>query len=61
MFTMKQGFDFGAVARRGLAKVEGELLEKVLAYNLCRMALARMSVAERERAAEFSAAEALAA
>lgn len=35
MFTLKQGFDFGEVARRGLHAVHAELLEKVLAYNLC--------------------------
>ena len=44
MFTLKQGFDFGEVARRGLAAVHGELLEKVLAYDLCH--LARMRRAE---------------
>jgi len=42
MFTIKQGFTFGVVARRGLSNVYGELLEKVLAYNLCRMARARL-------------------
>jgi len=35
MFTLKQGFDFGEVARRGLSSVHAELLEKALAYNLC--------------------------
>ena len=37
MFTLKQGFDFGYVARRGLEAAHGELLEKALAYNICRM------------------------
>jgi len=41
MFTLKQGFDFGEVARRGLDNVYGELLEKVLAYNICRTARIR--------------------
>lgn len=41
MFTIKQGFDFGEVARRGLAAVHAELLEKALAYNMCRMATMR--------------------
>jgi hypothetical protein len=41
MFTLKQGFDFGEVARRGLVAAHGELLEKVLAYNLCHMARVR--------------------
>lgn len=33
MFTLKHGFDFGEVARRGLPAVHAELLEKALAYN----------------------------
>jgi len=37
IFTLKQGFDFGYVARRGLAPAHGEWLEKALAYNICRM------------------------
>jgi hypothetical protein len=41
MFTLKQGFDFGEVARRGLVAAHGEMLEKVLAYNLCHMARVR--------------------
>jgi IS5 family transposase len=35
MYTLKQGFDFGEVARRGLLAVHAELLEKALAYNAC--------------------------
>ena len=41
MFTIKHGFDFGRVARRGLAHVTAEMLEKVLAYNFCRMSSCR--------------------
>ena len=41
MFTLKQGFDFGYVARRGIHAVHAELLEKVLAYNICHMARRR--------------------
>jgi IS5 family transposase len=41
MFTLKNGYAFDAVARRGLVAVEGEMLEKALAYNACRMALTR--------------------
>ena len=48
MFTLKQGFDFGEVARRGLAAVHGELLEKVLAYNLCHLARMRRAKAAVE-------------
>jgi Transposase DDE domain len=47
MFTLKQGFDFGEVARRGLPAVHAELLEKALAYNFCRMATTRRAVARK--------------
>jgi IS5 family transposase len=45
MFTLKQGFDFGEVARRGLVAAHGELLEKALAYNLCHLARMRRTKA----------------
>jgi hypothetical protein len=41
MFTIKDGHEFGELGRRGLAPVREELLEKVLAYNLCRIILVR--------------------
>lgn len=41
MFTIKHGFNFGRVMRRGIENVRAELLEKVLAYNFCRMAEVR--------------------
>ena len=41
MFTIKDGFEFGEVGRRGLEAVREELLEKVLAYNCCRIVLMR--------------------
>ena len=41
MFTIKHNFDFGRVARRGLAHVTAEMLEKILAYNFCRMSWCR--------------------
>jgi len=44
MFTLKQGFHFGQVARRGLVQVHGELLEKALAYNLCHMVRIRLAI-----------------
>lgn len=49
IFTLKQGFNFGEVARRGLAAVHGELLEKALAYNVCRMAAMRRRAVTDER------------
>lgn len=45
MYTLKQGFDFGYVARRGLEAAHGELLEKALAYNLCHLARIRRAKA----------------
>ena len=41
MFTIKNGFEFGELGRRGLEAVQNELLEKVLAYNCCRIILMR--------------------
>jgi len=41
MFTIKDGFEFGELGRRGLEAVRDELLEKVLAYNCCRIILMR--------------------
>ncbi len=37
MFTIKDGFAFGELARRGIDAVGDELNEKVLAYNFCRI------------------------
>ncbi len=37
MFTIKSGFNFGKVMRRGIDNVRAELLEKVMAYNFCRI------------------------
>ena len=37
MYTIKYGFGFGEVMRRGIQNVRDELLEKVLAYNFCRI------------------------
>ena len=48
MYTIKYGFDFGRVARRGLENVHAELLEKVLAYNFCRIVTCR-AARDRER------------
>ena len=39
MFTIKAGFAFGELGRRGIDAVRDELLEKVLAYNGCRSIL----------------------
>jgi hypothetical protein len=39
MFTIKDGFEFGELGRRGIDAVRQELTEKVLAYNCCRIIL----------------------
>ena len=41
MFTIKDGFEFGELGRRGINAVREELTEKVLAYNCCRIILIR--------------------
>ena len=54
MYTLKQGFHFGEVARRGLDSAYAELLEKALAYNVCHTARLRSAAAA---AAEAEARE----
>jgi hypothetical protein len=41
MFTIKDGFEFGELGRRGIDPVRSELMEKVPAYNCCRIILMR--------------------
>ena len=48
MFTIKHNHNFGQVMRRGIVQVRAELLEKVLAYNFCRMIELRKRKAEPE-------------
>lgn len=57
MFTLKQGFDFGEVARRGLVAAHGELLEKALAYNLCHLARMRRAKEAAARSDDEQALE----
>jgi len=47
MFTIKDGFEFGELSRRGLEAVRDELLEKVLAYNCCRSILLRQRLRDK--------------
>lgn len=37
IFTLKYVFSFGELRRRGLENVKAEMLEKVIAYNFCRI------------------------
>ena len=53
MFTLKHGFDFGDLQRRTHENVLAELLEKVLAYNICQIIRVRK---KRAAAAEPRAA-----
>jgi len=51
MFTLKDGFDFGRAGRRGIDSVTGELLEKILAYNLCLIQRKRAEQKDRAKSA----------
>lgn len=50
MFTIKYGFSFGELGRRGIDAVRDELLEKVLAYNCCRSILLKKRQREKREA-----------
>ena len=49
MFTIKDGFEFGELGRRGIDAVRDELTEKVLAYNCCRIILLKQRREKRRR------------
>lgn len=51
VFTLKDGYAFGELSRRHLDNVRAELLEKVLAYNVCQV----LRVRERHKAASVQA------
>jgi hypothetical protein len=51
MFTLKQGFHFGEVARRGLSAAYADLLEKALAFNICHTVHRREALHAQARAA----------
>jgi hypothetical protein len=51
MFTIKDGFAFGELGRRGIEAVRSELLEKVLAYNCCRIILQKKRRREKRKRA----------
>jgi len=56
MFTIKDGFEFGKVGRRGIDAVRSELTEKVLAYNCCRILLLKQRREKRRQEAMQKAA-----
>ena len=49
MFTIKAGFGFGELGRRGIDPVSDELLEKGLAYNCCRIILMKDETTNKPR------------
>jgi len=48
VFTLKEGFEFGEMARRTQENVLAEMLEKVLAYNIFQIIRLRKKLAEPE-------------
>ena len=48
VFTLKEGFEFGALARRTPENVLAEMLEKVIAYNICQIIRLRKKLSEPE-------------
>ena len=48
LFTLKEGFEFGELARRTHQNVLAEMLEKVLAYNISQISRLRKKLSEPE-------------
>ena len=46
VFTLKEGFEFGEMMRRTHENVLAEMLEKVLAYNICQIIRVRKKLSE---------------
>jgi hypothetical protein len=55
LFTLKEGFEFGALARRTHENVLAEMLEKVLAYNICQIIRLRKKLSEPEEIQQAAA------
>ena len=49
MFTLKEDFEFGEMARRSHENVLAEMLEKVLAYNISQIIRVRKKLSEAEQ------------
>src|ERR1700719_579258 len=49
VFTLKEGFEFGEMARRSHENVLAEMLEKVLAYNISQIIRVRKKLSEAEQ------------
>ena len=49
VFTLKEGFEFGEMARRNHENVLAEMLEKALAYNISQIIRVRKKLSELEQ------------
>jgi hypothetical protein len=49
VFTLKEDFEFGEMARRTHENVLAEMLEKVLAYNISQIIRVRKKLSEAEQ------------
>jgi hypothetical protein len=57
VFTLKEGFEFGQMARRTHENVHAEMLEKVLAYNVSQIIRVKKKLLElQSREAQQAAA-----
>ena len=55
VFTLKEGFEFGEMMRRTQENVLAEMLEKVLAYNVCQIIRVRKKLSEPHEAERAAA------
>jgi hypothetical protein len=55
VFTLKEGFEFGEMMRRTHENVLAEMLEKVLAYNVCQIIRMRKKLSEPEEIQQAAA------
>ena len=55
LFTLKEGFEFGELVRRTHENVLAEMLEKVLAYNICQITRSRKKLSEPEEIQQAAA------
>ena len=56
VFTLKEDFEFGEMARRTHENVLAEMLEKVLAYNISQIIRVRKKLSEAEQMDRAAAA-----
>ena len=61
IYTLKYGYDFRAVMRRGIEEVRSEMLGKVLAYNMRRLVTLREKKQRAEQLAALKSEQPLAA